>query len=69
MSEGKQSRLSLAQKAARLRHNVLRSAQPRCYAAWTSTGARSVLQQIAEMTVKIKQYDRQIQQLGQTSIR
>jgi transposase len=25
-----------------------------------------VLQQIAEMTVKIKQYDRQIQQLGQT---
>ena len=26
---------------ARLRHNVLRSAQPRCYAAWTGTGARS----------------------------
>ncbi len=26
---------------ARLRHNVLRSAQPRRYAAWTGTGARS----------------------------
>ncbi len=25
-----------------------------------------VLQQVAEMTIKIKQYDRQIQQLGQT---
>jgi transposase len=26
---------------ARLRHNVFRSAQPRCHAAWTGTGARS----------------------------
>jgi hypothetical protein len=28
-----------------------------------------VLEQIAEITIKIKQYDRQIQQIGQTDLR
>jgi transposase len=32
-------------------------------ASWTGTSARSGVEQIAEMTTKIKQYDRQIRQL------
>jgi transposase len=51
---------------ARFFDTVFRQAKPGRYATGTRAGTRPVLVQIAEMTAKIKQYDRQIQQVGQT---
>jgi transposase len=45
---------------------VFRQAQPGRYAAGLAQALSPVLEQIAQMTLKVKQYDRQILELTQT---
>ena len=63
---GARSGQALRVSASRLVHPLLRQAMPGCAAARLARALGPLLHQIADMTVKIKEYDRAIKQLTET---